>query len=211
MINKTALLVKEWAEFEASHPKAELEDFCRYFLISSKNKNKPEGFLGGNVPPGIEQVLSKLMGRIMSMFVIYADSAIKPIGINGFVDFLYLNVIDNMKSPKKTEVIYANFNELSSGLLIIDRMIKNGLVTEQNDKQDKRSKRLSLTDKGLAMLHECYQVLTKLTQIFYKDMPDDDVRLCIHFLTPVEVRFAALWQRHKGMGFEEVYGELTGK
>ncbi len=210
MLNKTALLVKEWAEFEVLHPQAELEDFCRYYLITSKSKAKHEGFLGGSVPPGIQQVIPKLLGRIISMFVIYAETALKSDAGSDFTEFLYLNTIHNMSAPRKTDVIYANFNELSSGLLIIQRLNARHLINEQADKQDKRSKRLVLTEAGLAALFRCYKTMAELCQVFFQDMPEDDIRLCIHLLTPVEVRFSCLWQKHKSMDFKHVYKELTG-
>jgi hypothetical protein len=48
----------------------------------------------------------------------------------------------NPLKPLTAEVIYANFNELSSGLLILDRLKKAGLTVEKADNKDKRINRL---------------------------------------------------------------------
>ena len=143
-INKTAELVKHWAEFEENHAGADLEDFCRYYLINQREKQSRDGFLGGNVPPGRDQMLIKLMGRITAMFVATAEYAFKEIGVEQFQEFTYLNSIHSMEMPKKTDVINENFMELSSGLLLIDRLKKRGWLKEQADKADKRSKRCLL-------------------------------------------------------------------
>ena len=37
------------------------------------------------------------------------------------------------------------------------------------------------------------------------DLTDDDKELCIQLLKNVEIKFSALWQRHRGKSFEEVY------
>ena len=45
-MNKTAMLVADWAVFEEQHPEATLEDFYRHSL-SAKTKNRPQGQSGG--------------------------------------------------------------------------------------------------------------------------------------------------------------------
>ena len=202
--NKTAELVKQWADFEQTHPEASIEDFCRYHLISTREKQNRDGFLGGNVPPGRDQALLKLMGRVVSMFVIFAEHGLKDIGIDQFVEFTYLNAIRNMKMPKKTAVINDNFMELSSGLLMIDRMKKKGWVVEHSDKTDKRSKLLELSPEGIIVLYNCYMKLEKMCAIFFKELPAEDVNLCVQLLTPVEIQQSKHWQKNKATGFKEL-------
>jgi DNA-binding MarR family transcriptional regulator len=207
-INKTAELVKKWAEFEQEHPDAGLEDFCRYHLISNREKQNLDGFLGGNVPPGRDQMLIKLMGRVVSMFVVFAEHGMRDTGVEQMEEFTYLNAIQNMRMPKKTEVINDNFMELSSGLLMIDRLKKRGWVLEHNDKTDKRSKRLELSPPGIEVLFNCYMALEKLCAIFFKDMPAEDVNLCVQLLTPVEINNARNWQKNKADGFKTLLTNL---
>jgi hypothetical protein len=206
--NKTAELVKLWAEFEQTHPNSSIDDFCRYYLITSREKENKQGFLKGNVPPGIDQTLIKLMGTLGAVFEIYASNALKAAGVNQLLEFVFLNTVDSMQSPKKTEVIYANYAELSSGLLVIDRLKKRGYLSEYSDTQDKRSKRLVLTDTGREVLYNCYMILMKLCSVFLSDMSEDDIKLCVSLLLPVEIKYSALWQKHKNMPFEQVYEEM---
>jgi predicted transcriptional regulator len=208
-MNKTAVLVKEWAEFEERYPEATIEDFCRFFLISKREKEK-QGFLGGIVPPDLESILAKIMGRIAKLHMAYAAPALKECGINNFEDFMFLNSVYKLREPRKTEVIYQNFNELSSGLLIIDRLKKSGFITEENDKEDKRSKRLKTTEAGVEILKKCYGRMFDLNKLFFNDISVDDMQLCIQLITPVEVKFSALWLQHKGKSFGEIQQELAG-
>ena len=41
------------------------------------------------------------------------------------------------------------------------------------------------------------------------DLTDDDKELCIQLLKNVEIKFSALWPRHRGKSFEEVYKEVV--
>jgi hypothetical protein len=41
------------------------------------------------------------------------------------------------------------------------------------------------------------------------DLTEGDKELCIQLLKNVEIKFSALWNRHRGKEFEEVYKEIT--
>jgi predicted transcriptional regulator len=197
-MNLTAELVKQWAAFEIRYPEASLEEFCRYYLVQQE-KEKDEQFLGGIVPPEHDQKLAKLMDRIMKLYMVYAAPALKVVGIKTFDEFLYINTIGHQGSPRKTDVINFNFDELSSGLLIIDRLINKGLVQQFADGEDKRARRLTLTDKGKSILKACYVQLDSLNKRFFNQMPTEDMQLCIQLLSPLEARFVNQWKQHKGV------------
>jgi len=195
-MNKTAELAVLWAAYEAEHPKAELKDFCRSYLAGQDETSTP-GFWMSPVPPDDVSLLTKLIGRIAKLHSIYAVTAFKACGINSFDEFLYLNSIGSTQELRKTETITANFNELSSGLLIIDRLIKAKLVTEQPDKDDKRSKRLHITKKGLQMLECCYAKLAEINQQCFGGLSEEQVKLCTQLLQPVEFFLADKWLADK--------------
>jgi len=195
-MNKTAELVGLWAAYEAKHPKAGLKDFCRTYLAEQEEAGAP-GFWMSPVPPDGISLLTKLMGRIAKLHSIYAVTAFKECGINSFDEFLYLNSIGSTQELRKTEAITANFNELSSGLLIIDRLIKAKLVAEQPDKDDKRSKRLQITQKGLQVLESCYAKLAEINQQCFGGLSEEQVKLCTQLLQPVELFLAEKWLEGK--------------
>lgn len=209
-MNKTAELVRLWAAYEEAHPEATLNDFYRYMMVEEKGPQHKAEFLGGDIPPDIHSTAAKLIGRIASFHFGYAQSALKDVGVNNFDDFLYMSTIHNAKKPRKTEVIYKNFSELSSGLLIIDRLKKAKWVEEQNDLEDKRSKRLSLTPKGQDVLFQCYQKMVKACTLFYGTIGPDDLKLCVQLLSPLDLKFAGLWTEHKNNTFEENYKTVMG-
>lgn len=204
-MNKTAELVNSWVDFEAEHPEADLQDFFRYELIREREVENNTKFLGGLIPPKPNQMLPKVMDRITKIYMVYATNLFKGIDIGNFDEFLYINNIQNLEQPRKIDVINSNFNELSSGLLILERLKKKGLVLENADPNDKRSKLLSLTAKGKKKLEICYELLDKLNQVIFRDMQTDDILLCIKLLKPIEVKFASLSISDKKLDFGEVY------
>jgi DNA-binding MarR family transcriptional regulator len=203
-MNKTAELVKLWADYEENHPDSGIDDFCRCFLIQQREKLSVQGFLGGIVPPATINSMAKLLGRIHKLHSVYAIAALKQCGITTIEEFLYLNSVANMPNPKKTVVIYSNFSELSSGLLVIERLVKRGYLKENVDKEDKRSKKLTITTKGLKVLKGCYTNMSLTDSIFFGEIPIDDLQLCLQLLKPIEIRFSASWQKDKGKSISEL-------
>jgi DNA-binding MarR family transcriptional regulator len=209
--NKTVELVNLWAAFEAAHPGGSIEDFCRHHLAKQAQKKTSGVLVGGVVPFLNDGLLLKIIGRIHKLNTGYANLALKGTGVNQIEEFGMLLTIQQEKNPRKTEVIYANLFELSSGTDMLARLKKRGLLKEYNDKEDKRSKRLELTAKGDKTVALCKSRVVKNAMMLMHDLTEDDKELCIQLLKNVEIKFSALWPKHKGKSFEEVYTEITGE
>ncbi|MEZ2444188.1 MarR family winged helix-turn-helix transcriptional regulator [Chitinophaga sp. RCC_12] len=197
-MNKTVDLVNHWAAFEKAHPQGEILDFCRYMLTKKREDKPNQHFLGGAVPPDPHSKLAKLIGRIAKIHVVLSLPILKEHGINSFEDFAFLNSIFKLENPRKTDVINSNFIELSSGLLIIDRLRKNGWISEKDDDADKRSKRLSISSKGKKVLEQVYKRMAELNKQCFGNISDDDIMLCIQLMSPVESALMASWLKSKG-------------
>jgi|SRR5579872_1034740 len=199
-------LVLEFSEFEDKHPGAGIADFSAYYL--AKRKKQTQSANGDKTP--LQNSFAKLVGRMMRLNSFYANLALKDIGMSGLDEFTYLLTIEKLIRPMKTEVISQNFHELSSGLLIIDRLIKKGFVNETKDTKDKRSKLITLTAKGRLKIQEAQKELLKVSKVFFKQVSEDDLHLCALFLQPVVERFSKLWLSHKGLTFQEIFDSLDG-
>jgi DNA-binding MarR family transcriptional regulator len=209
-MNKTVGLVNEWAAFEEKHPEGNIEDFCRFYLAHKRQqKDQVKGPLVGGVVPALTAgLLMKIIGRISKLNMAYANIALAGTGLNQIEEFGILQTIRKEKTPRKTEVIYANLFELSSGTDMLNRMKKRGLIKEYGDLEDKRSKRLELTEKGEAVCRAALSKIESNAKMLLNELKDDDMKLCIQLLKNIEIKFSAQWQKHKGKDFEEIFGEV---
>lgn len=207
-MNKTVELVNHWAKFEEQHPNGSIEDFCRHYLAHQQHKEPPGKLVGGVVPAHNSGLLLKIIGRISKLTMAYANLALKDSGLNQIEEFGILQTIRREKNPKKTEVIYANLFELSSGTDMLNRLIDRGLIKEYADKEDKRSKRIELTPKGQKVAAACLGRVEKNATLLLHDLNDNDKALCIQLLKGVEIKFSSLWQKHKGKEFDEIFEEV---
>lgn len=210
-MNKTVALVNEWADFEQQHPDADIADFCRHYLISQREKDKKVPLEGGDIPWNINGLLLKMMGRINKLNIIFAAKALEGTGIDQLEEFGMLLTVRRLKAPRKTEIIYSNIFELSSGTDMLNRLRKKGFIKEHADKVDRRSKRISLTAAGEKIIDVCADRIQKCAGMMLAEMNEDDIRLCTQLLKNVEIKFAALWQQNRSASFQEIYKLATKK
>lgn len=208
-MNKTIELVNNWGAFEVQHPKGSIEDFCRHYLAQQQQKKVEGTLVGGVIPSFNDGLLLKIIGRIQKLNMNYANLALKGTELNQIEEYGILQTIKLEKNPKKTEIIYANLFELSSGTDMLTRLMKRGLIIEFDDTEDKRSKRIELTEKGEKAILDCQSLIFKNAKMMLNDLTDDDKKLCIQLLKNVEIKFSALWQKHKCRDFEEIYNEIV--
>ncbi len=211
-MDKTVQIVNKWAEYAEKHPAAGIQDFCRYYLTKEREKVNTGDLLGGIIPPADSRVtLNKLVVFIARIHAIYANIAMEGIQMKQFEEFHFLNTIYLLGSPRKTEVIYHTMNELSTGLNILNSLKDQGYITEEDDLTDKRSKRVRVTQEGVSILTTCRKRFAQLSELLFNDMAEEDSLLCIQLLKNIEIKFARLWQQHKGQKFEDIYDEVITK
>jgi DNA-binding MarR family transcriptional regulator len=210
-MNKTVELVNQWGAYEENHPQGSIEDFCRHYLAQQQQQKTQGTLVGGVVPSFNDGLLLKIIGRIQKLNMNYANLALKGSELNQIEEYGILQTIKLEKNPKKTEIIYANLFELSSGTDMLTRLMKRGLIKEYEDTEDKRSKRMELTAKGEKAIEDTKSKIFKNATLLMNDLSDDDKALCIQLLKGVEIKFSALWQKHKGREFVEIYEEVVGK
>ena len=209
ILNKAVELMKFWGAYEELNPDCTIEDFCRHQLSVALKEEKqiaPEWQL----MPDINGQLVILIRKIGKFHIMYSNKALEGTGLDQIEEFGILVIIFNKKNPIKSEVIYDNLLELSSGTNMLIRLKKRGLITEYPDSEDKRVKRLKLTIKGEETLKKAKMLVLKVAGMMVDSLTDDDKQLCIQMLSPINARFSGIFQKQKNKAFEDVYRENMG-
>lgn len=209
-MNKTIALVIEWGKFEEKHPDGSIDDFCRYQLIHKKEAVAGNTVNAALVPANADSLLMRTMGRIMRLHTVYAEFALEGTGIRSVEEFSMLNAVYQLKTPKKSEVILSCLHEISTGTDILNRLRKSGYLIERADKEDRRSKRLTITAKGEKVILHCKSRIAMLAKMMLVDMDSEDKKLCVQLLKNIEIKLAPALQRHKEQSFDEIYKSLMG-
>ena len=196
-MNKIVTLVTAWSEFEEKYPNGSIENFCVYQLTNDKKRLNAQSKEQNDGQMELRFELTKAMTRVSKIWVAHAQTELKQLGITNFDEFVFLLLIEGKQPVRKTDIIYSQFFELSSGLLIIERLIKKGFAKETEDTKDKRSKLLSVTTVGLEKLGKGRLIISSIADNLFADMTSEDISLCVQLLTPLEKRAAQSWHETK--------------
>ena len=223
-------LVNQWAAYSTAQPNATLAGFCLYFLTE-----RTQPTLTGHHHPVVDERglhdeqwvesltgkanksmvavrpearLGALVGRLSKYAYMYSKKAMQPLGFRSIDDPVYLIVLVQMGTPKKSELIYEMMSEFASGIDIINRLVDMELVDEFPDGQDRRSKRLRITEKGLAVIHEAFPVMDKVADIAYSTLTDGEKALMIQILEKLDRYHAEHYRQAKNADFEAVYERM---
>lgn len=202
-------LVNLWAKYEADNPDMDIRDFCVRYLSEQQEKTAPvERHV---LHESLNGQLGKLIGKLHKYSGLYFKKAFTTLGLNNIEDVIYLIMIERMGNPKKSEVIYEMLSEFPSGIDVIKRLAGLGLVVESPDPNDRRSKRLLITEKGREVMYESFPVIEQVGEIAFDQLSASEKATIIHLLERLEHYHWDHYKAVRAADFPEIYTRLTGK
>jgi DNA-binding MarR family transcriptional regulator len=134
--------------------------------------------------------LSRMLGRIASLQRTYLKLALKDQLDIEPEWYFFLHAIDSRKSTRKTDIISYNLLfEPTTGIDILNRMIRAGLLTEKVDPSDKRARLLSITKEGKTTLRKAQRLAQQIADSFFGDIPVPQQQILLQRLHAIEEQF----------------------
>ena len=196
-------LVDEWTAFEEVSEQPTVEAFCRYYLQKQRPKPKQAGKKGERIMNGA--YLLKTLGRILSAYSLYFRSAVNHIGIPPAESFYYLNGLLHLGEVRKSDLINYMFAETTTGMEVINRLIREDKIDERTSPDDKRAKLIKITGKGITALDEYYMISGKVVEMTFKGIDDDILTDCYEMLKYCEQRNSSVAIELKNKPFDQMY------
>lgn len=161
-------IIKALKEFDSTENqgKASFDDFVQWLQywnsqdsINSNHPNKKEW------QNSIEVGISRLLVHLYRYARIHIRNSM--IGFPELIheDFTYLYSLIRFGSLTKTQLIEKNIHEKPTGQEIIKRLIHHGLILEENDLTDRRSKRLTVTRKGRETYFQTQEITSNVAKV----------------------------------------------
>ena len=124
-------------------------------------------------------------------------------------DFTYLYTLMDVESMTKIQLIEKNVHEKPTGLEVIKRLLKHGLVDERNDEIDKRSKRVFLTDKGKALFFATIEQMNKVALIVSGNLTHNEKTQLHTLLKKLEDFHNPIYLSHKEISIDQLVEKTT--
>jgi MarR family transcriptional regulator, lower aerobic nicotinate degradation pathway regulator len=162
-------------EFEATNQKVELKGFLQF----AAQKNAPAGGKAAPVNDDLQTISNQLgffLNYLFRFFKGYTKVALRNSPVSTADDFIFLATLNREPSMRKTDLIKNNMMETPSGIEVIKRLLKNKLVTELADPEDKRSVRLKLTEKGKKELYTIFGEMNKVSNVLTGNLNTAEIK-----------------------------------
>ncbi len=209
-------LITLWSVFEQQNSSADIREFGRW-LCSRTDKASQEAEISSeqlseetqehigfykSMPPS-RQFLT-LTSRSARFIDFYIKKAFEDLEISSRQEFQFLITIKEMKKPRKTDVIYFNLVEISTGVEILNRLQRNKMIRDFSDKQDKRIKRIQLTPKGEKLVAAALQKFDSLDQLTHSFGQDETWKSMIAPLIQFNDYHNEVYHKYRNLPFKEL-------
>jgi DNA-binding MarR family transcriptional regulator len=206
MSNRIVELVNLWAQYEAESPDLSIEDFCiRYLLEAEAEAHHPSDALG--IP--LDGQILALLGRLNKYAGHYSKKALKSVDLNNQEDWLYLIALVDGKTPKKSELIHEMLSEFPTGIEVINRLLKAGLITQFPDPEDKRSKRIKISREGMQVLAESLDSMNDLGRMAFDQLTGLQKSMLLKLLKQLDEHHYRHYRTVKDLDFAETFRLLV--
>jgi MarR family transcriptional regulator, lower aerobic nicotinate degradation pathway regulator len=179
-------LVQEFEErsFDNLFFSNDLQGFKKWMKGSSE---KPEPYWEGKeVGRSPESVINTLIVHMNRYAKSYSKSAIYGSNFSTQEDFIYLINLKAFGEMSKMDLIKKNIQDKPSGMKIIDRLIANNWIVQKDSTVDKRSKIISISEKGLMDLEKQMDKIRQATQLVTGSLDIHEKIQLIHLLQKLD-------------------------
>lgn len=206
-------IIKQYEEYQQAIKDDLQKDSLTGFLLFM---NKRLGKTGNNgVDFGVSswenfnrQTLTQMAGALIGKMGRYVDNyarkSMPKTQVASIEEFTYLIVMLQEQSMTKSELINHNAHQITTGTEIIKRLISKGYLEQTNDLKDKRSMRVSITDKGRAAVFSTASTTKSLSSIATGILNDEELLFLVNTLRKLDDFHKDIFQESKHLELEEL-------
>lgn len=183
-----------------------LEDFRVLLNEKAYIKDNPTTLFQKNEKQGchLENEIAKqviLLGRF-SKQVIRKGLAKFPQLANE--EFTYLYRLMDEESLTKMQLVEKNAHEKQTGIEIIKRLIKNGLIEEFPDSHDKRTKRVKISALGKHIFNHSIDDVNRISRVLSAKLDDDKKKMLLSTLRELNEFHFTVYSEYKNANIHEI-------
>ena len=134
----------------------------------------------------VRTTISKMVYMMYRYARFYTKKAMVNSEINSLDDFALLVTLRTHKRVIKGELIKMFVLEKTTGIEIVNRLIRNGLAKQEDSEEDKRNKKIAITEKGKNELNIIFAEMAKTSEIVTGNLEDEEQLEFIRLLTKLD-------------------------
>lgn len=207
------VLINELESFSGESNSNSLEDFRHFLNKKAYERENPKHIFEKHQIP-VNDLENEICKQIL-LLNRFAKQMIRK-GLTQYPqlaneEFTYLYRLIDYDSLTKMQLVEKNGHEKQTGIEIIKRLIKNELIEEFDDANDKRTKRVKVTKKGIKMFKESSQDVTAIAKILSADLKENEKQILLNSLKKLNEFHFTVYHEHKHSTVEEITNLIEKK
>ena len=211
---KQAILLIEQFEQETARAEAQnLVNFAAWLnqtLLGKKTGDAGQAAQVVTAHETVDSVLIKMIAYLYRYSRSYSKKMLEQSPLVRADYFAYLAVLNARGSMTKMELIDLNIHEKTTGIEIIKRLLKNGLVEQRHDEADKRSKRLSLTARGQCVLFATLPGMGQVATLTAGNLSESEKMQLLYLLNKLHLFHNGIYKESRDASVEAILAERLG-
>lgn len=152
----------------------------------------------------LDNQLTALVGFMHRYAKLYTKKALAGTPLQSLDEFTYLAGLTGSPGISKTELIHRNAHEKTSGLEIIRRLVRLGLLEELNDPGDRRSTLVKHTEKGRGLMFGIAEQMKQVSGLVTGTLSDAEKFQLVHLLGKLDSFHRDVYLHHREKSLEEL-------
>ncbi len=202
------------AEYEALHGTCDhltLSTFTDFLAERAPEPAKPMRRMGGPNEPAMQREGEKketsiaiLVTFIYRYAKVYARKVLGDSPISTLDDFAYLITLLTHHSLSKSELIQHQVHEKTTGMEILKRLLRQGLICQFDDTEDRRSQRVAITSQGRMAVFSVLQQLDGVTTLMTGNLNTQEKETLYGILSKLDHFHYDIFTHDKSLSMEEI-------
>lgn len=211
-------LTEAWYDFleqQSNSAALSLADFSAFLQNKTQQQSVERRQMGGEQESWIDETYNTQADDIAILVVLlyrYAKNYIKKglaeSKIQTADEFAFLITLVTFESLTKSELIQKMVMEKTSGTEVIKRLVKNGLMHEFADTDDKRSIRVALTPLGRQELFAALPRMAQVTKLVSGNLNPTEIQSLSHLLRKLDHAHNLLYMQYRQASLEELQAQM---
>jgi len=204
--------------FEQQYPD-EIDQTVINFLAWSTGQQDPETPIIQQEPlvmskrytddvPVLPTFIVQYLTKTYRYFKLYMKKACEKSPLLNYDDFIALVYLAQHGNMTKTHMVETTVNEKTSGMLVIKRLIDQGFIEQTDNPTDRRSRCITLTDAGMAVLQSVQPGVNQAVLLLTAPLTESEQEQLARFLYRLEEFHEPLYLRHREASLDALT-ELT--
>jgi len=198
-------LIDQFEAFEKETARTDLKTFS-VWLYNSMHKEETEDFAFEKMqePGNLDVEIARGIGLLNIHARHYVKTALRDTPLVSINDFLFLGTLMEEGDQRKTELIQRNMSEFSPGMEVIRRLLRRGLMEDYDDPEDKRSKRVRMTEAGRKEFLRASRQIAIAAQIVSGNLSEKEKRYLVPLLNKLLAFHEPIWEEDNGVELEVI-------